>query len=125
MDGRLEFVSCALRDEYLFPALQAVVFGAVAVSFFMELLARLRAGRGGIFMVITRAESSMSMFYGSYAVASGLVVAISLEAAPAEDHRVFWAVADAVAMAYVFILNGWARNKLLGWAHWLRTLERR
>lgn len=118
-------LSTSLEDWNLFPIMQVLLGALTAFTFVMDLVGRFRAGSGGVGLKVTRAEKSMGIFYGAYASVSGLAVAISLAAEPAKEHRVFFSILDIALVAYIFLLNQWSRNKLIGVVSWLETLEKR
>jgi hypothetical protein len=62
-------------------------------------------------------------FYGMYAAASGLVIAISLTVDVAKNYRVFWALFDTGLVAYVCLYNPWFRNRQ--WSERLTKVEER
>lgn len=108
-----------LSDTYLFPAMQILL---AVFALFCLLISLIQSGS---FARVIRAESSMGLFYGFYAVVSGVAVAICLQVEIARDYRVIWSVTDAIFIAYVCIFNPWFRNKLLGWAEHLKQIETR
>lgn len=67
----------------------------------------------------------MGRFYGMYAAASGLLIAISLSVDVAKNYRVVWTLFDTVLLAYVCLYNSWFRNLLLQWAERLTQGEKR
>jgi len=116
---------CLGSDGVLFWALQAFLFLAAIVAFIANKAAEYRAGKGGATLSVTRGHESMSLFYGSYVALNGLFVALCLSVEVIEGYRIFWVLLDTLAPAYICILNPWSRNKLLGWAHRLREIEKR
>lgn len=108
-----------LSDNYLFPAIQLLL--AVFV-FFCWLIGLTQSGN---FARVTRGDATMAVFYGFYAVLSGLFIAICLQVEVAKNHRVLWVLTDAILIAYVCIFNTWFRNKLLGWIEHLKQIETR
>jgi hypothetical protein len=67
----------------------------------------------------------MGIFRGAYVAITGVLVAVCLRVEMVDHHRVLWAILDTVLVAYVCLLNPWFRNKLMGWANALSTLEKR
>ena len=108
-----------LSDSYLFPAMQILLFVFVLSCWLLGLR------QSGNFARVNRSDKSMAVFYGFYAVVSGLFIAICLQVEVAKDHRVILAITDAVLIAYVCIFNPWFRNKLLGWIEHLKQVETR
>jgi len=88
-------------------------------------IAARKAERGALKMQITRSDTSMKLFYGTYVAISGVIVAICLSVDAAKDHRVVCVLVDTFAVAYVCLLNGWFRNHLVGFANYLAKLEKR
>jgi hypothetical protein len=114
-----------LSDSFLFSLLQAsVVLFAVGCAI-REWIVRNRAGRGAATAQVTRGESSMKIFYGTYAAINGLLVAICLSVEVATGHRLLWVVIDTLAVVYICLLNPWFRNYLVRFAIYLTKLEER
>jgi hypothetical protein len=118
-------------DAFLFWILQAVIVLFALFAALRNWIAARKAGRGGATMQIKRGETSMRYFYGAYAAINGLLVAIclSVDAPVVKNHRIFLAVVDTAAVAYVCIFNGWFRNHFLRFAFrfvdYLSKLEER
>ena len=116
---------CIASDSVLFWLLQALIILAAVAAFAANKAAEIRAGKGGATLTVERGKESMSLFYGSYVALNSLLVAICLSVDVISDFRVFWVLIDTLAPAYICIFNPWSRNKLLGWAQYLRKIEAR
>jgi hypothetical protein len=112
-------------DAFLFWVLQGGLVLFALYAFSKNWIQAREAGRGGLTMQPIRGDTSMKLFYGTYAAISGLLVAICLSVDAAKDHRVVWVLVDTFAVAYVCLLNGWSRNHLVGFANYLAKLEKR
>jgi hypothetical protein len=91
----------------------------------MEFAAQMRAGFGGVKLVVTRSQASMNMYYGTYATISGVLVALCLTVDFAKDHRVFWVLTDTFVSSYLCLLNPWFRLKLQAFSAFLTKVEAR
>jgi hypothetical protein len=111
-------------DSVLFPALQAVLIVFALVVAIPHWLRARRAGRGGVTFQITRSDTSLSRFYGTYATINGLLAAVCLTVDAAKDHRIFWVFIDTAIVVYVCLLNPWFRNLLVTWTVRLKTIEK-
>lgn len=114
-----------LSDQYMFPLLQGVLFFVLLLSLVMEFAAHMRAGFGGVKLVVTRSQASMNMYYGTYAAISGVLVALCLTVDFAKDHRVFWVLTDTLVSSYLCLLNPWFRLKLQSLSAFLTKIEAR
>lgn len=108
-----------LNDKYAFPFIQILLF-----CFFIFTLIK-ALPKEGVTLSVERGAASMAIFYGFYATASGLMVALCLstEAWIAKNYRVFWILLDVSIIFYVCLLNVWFRNKLLDWAYILTRVD--
>jgi hypothetical protein len=117
---------CGLfSDAVLFWVLQAGLILFALYAALRDWIGVRKAGRGPLQMQITRSDTSMKLFYGTYAAISGLLVAVCLSVDAAKDHRVLWLVLDISAAAYVCLFNAWFRNYLVGFVTYLTKLEKR
>lgn len=114
-----------LSDQYLFPALQALLGLLFLLAVAMEILSQARAGFGGGSLTVERSPETMKIFYGFYVVLSGLLVALCMGVDLAKEQRVLWVVLDVLIVSYVCLINPWFRSKLVGIAEHLRKLEKR
>ena len=121
----LDFISEYTSDDYLFPLLQIALVLFTLFAMFQNWLGVLRAGRGSTKLIVTRGETSMSRFYGTYAAISGLLIAICLSVDIAQNYRIFWVTVDTILVAYVSLFNPWFRNLLMGWSERLTKVEQR
>lgn len=78
---------------------------------------------GGVKVSIIRGEHSMAKFYGAYGVISGVLVALALTVKCAEDYRMLTVFFNIFVSAYLCLVNGWFRNKLLSWVISLTVRE--
>jgi hypothetical protein len=108
-----------LSDGYLFPSIQILLISFAILCWLIGLF------QSGNFARVTRSDTSMAVFYGTYAALSGVFIAICLQVEIAKNHRVIWVLTDTVLIAYVCIFNPWFRNKLLGWIEHLKQIETR
>lgn len=108
-----------LSDEYAFPFIQALL-----VAFTIFALMKTFPEKGPS-LSVERGSLSMAIFYGFYAAASGLLIAICLstETKLAKDYRVFWSALDVFLIFYLCLCNVWFRNKLLAWADILTKID--
>ena len=108
-----------LSDKYMFPLIQALLV-------ILTVIALIKASpQQGATLSVERGPQSMALFYGFYAAASGLLVAIclSIDDKIAKDYRIFWTLLDVLIILYLCLYNPWFRNKLLGWAYYLTKIE--
>jgi hypothetical protein len=113
------------RDEILFPALQT---GLILFAILCAVISRLTFGRReqtGFSAVVKRGPTSMAYFYGAYLALTGIFVALSLQVEIAREHRVAFVVLDTILIAYICLINGWFRNKVLGWINRVAEIEYR
>jgi len=110
-------------DQVLFWVMQVCIFVIFVVAVVLHIKEKLSKGQGGISLSVERGNESMAVFYGSYAALNGLLVALCLSVETIKGYRVFWVVIDTVFPAYICLFNPWARNKILGWVHFLKKLE--
>lgn len=114
-----------LSDDITFLVLQAVVLGVTLSLICLDKFHRYRAGRGPISMTITRGADSMARFYAMYATTNGLLVALILSVETAKDYKVLLTIVNTLCCFYVFVLNHYMRNKILGVTEGLRKVEER
>jgi hypothetical protein len=112
-------------DAFLFFAVQGALALFVALAASLDLVHRLRAGSGAAVLRVTRSERSMAALYGVYGTVSAVLVGLSLTVDVAVRYRVFWTIVDVLQAAYLCVWNAWFRNKLIGWASQISTLETR
>jgi hypothetical protein len=67
----------------------------------------------------------MAIFYGTYAILTGLFISLSLSVELARNHRVLFVVLDVALIAYICLLNPWFRNTLIAWSQRLAKIETR
>lgn len=125
MSEILATMSNLLSDDVLFPVLQGALVALVLVAFLCNEIQARRAGRGGAKLTVTRGEKSMSIFYGTYAAITGLLVAICLSVDIARNHRTLWVALDTILVAYICLGNPCSRSLLLSWANRLTKIETR
>ena len=112
-------------DEIVFWALQLFVVGFVLFAALLNAWHAWRAGRGSVTLEVKRSPQSMNLFYGMYAAITGVLVALCLQVNVATHHRVIWVLVDTLLVAYLCLRNAWFRNKLVGVANALASIERR
>jgi len=112
-------------DAILFPFLQLALLLFTLSAIFQNWLGIRRAAKGNVTLMVTRGETSMSRFYGTYAAINGLLIAICLSVDIAQNYRIFWVIVDTILVAYVCLFNPWFRNLLMMWADRLRKIEQR
>lgn len=112
-------------DRVLFPIVQCALAGFAIACFFFDRFHRWRAGGRGVAMTVTRGPTSMVLFYGAYVAFTGIFVSLALQVDLAKNHRVFFVVLDSLLIFYLCLLNFWFRNKLVGWANRLASIESR
>ena len=101
-----------LTDEYLFPAIEVGLALLCLWAFVTERLVFRRSSEA--MASVDRGDKSMALFYGAYGVMSAVLVAIALQVRCAEDYRTIAVLFNSVAPAYLCVINGWSRNRLLG-----------
>jgi hypothetical protein len=102
----------------------AIQIGLVLFAMFAAIWDR-TAARDNLTMQVTRGDRAMTIFYGTYAAISVVLVAICVSADAAQGHRVLWTVVDVLLVTYACLFNGWFRNHLVGLANHLARIERR
>jgi hypothetical protein len=123
--SNLEKMVDIFSDQYMFPLLQGVLFVVLVLSLVIEFLAQKRAGFGGKSLVVTRSQTSMNIYYGTYAALSGILVALCLTVEFAKNHRVLWVLVDTLISSYLCLLNPWFRLKLQDFSAFLTKVEAR
>jgi hypothetical protein len=118
-------LSSILSDTYLFPVLQGLVVLTGGIAVLMELITRFRAGFGSTRLIVTRSQTSMAIYYGTYAAATGVLVALCSTVEFAEHHRVAWVLLDVLVTSYLCLFNPWFRLKLQALSSYLASAERR
>ena len=78
---------------------------------------------GDVKASVVRGEHSMARFYGAYGVISGVLVALALTVKCAENYRTLAVFFNVFVSAYLCLVNGWFRNKLLSWVNSLTVRE--
>ena len=103
----------------MFPLLQTFLVVLTVFAFIKAM------PQQGATLSVERGAQSMALFYGFYAAASGLLVAICLSTDDkiVKDYRIFWSFLDVLIILYLCLYNTWFRNKLLGWAYYLTKIE--
>ena len=72
----------------MFPILQVGLVAFVLFAVHHNWIQARRAGRGGVTLLVTRGEISMSRFFATYAAISGLLIAICLTVEVARNQRI-------------------------------------
>ena len=119
----MKFWLSILSDQILFWVIQSCIFVIFVVSLAFNLKENKSKNQGGVSLSVERGDKSMAIFYGSYAALNGLLVALCLSIEVTKGYRVIWVIVDTVFPAYICLFNPWARNKILGWVHYLKKLE--
>lgn len=110
-------------DTIFFPVLEGgLVLLCVVAALLWQRVQSLER-RNGLSASIKRGEVSMGKFYAAYGVTSGLLVGLALSVEAASGHRVFFTFLNASISAYLCLVNGWSRNKLLSSLAWLQRRE--
>ncbi|MCZ8081332.1 MAG: hypothetical protein ACK5X3_10570 [Pseudomonadota bacterium] len=110
-----------LSDKVLFPALQLGLMVLVVAAALIE--RRATPLDRQTHLRVTRAETSMKLYYGAYLALSGLLVALCLQVELARNHRVFWVLLDVALVSYLCIWNAWFRHLLQNLLAKARTVE--
>lgn len=125
MSVTFTFLRAWTSDAVFFPLLQAGLVAFALLAFFRNWYAVIKAARGGTSLQVTRGETSMRLFYGTYAAINSLLVAVCLTTEVARNHRVLSAILDTALVAYVCLFNPWFRNTLIGWTAKASKIEKR
>jgi hypothetical protein len=129
----LQIAACATSDSIWFPALEIFLFVFAVFAAWKDWRSQRRAGSdkagtGGLVdsvqADVIRGPVSMGTFYGAYGAITAVLVALAINVDVAKDHRVFFVLFNVVVAAYVCLLNGWVRNRLIGWTGKVAKLER-
>lgn len=112
-------------DNVLFWVVQLSIVVLFVIAFIGNMIAKRRAGNGGVTASVERGKESMALFYSSYIALSGLLVALCLSVEIVSTHKVFWVIFDTSIPVYICLLNPWSRNLLVGWAGDLQKIEAR
>ena len=118
-------VTCYLSDSLLFWALQVLLIAVTFFLFALDIFHQHRAGSGGLSAVVTRSDKSMAKYYALYASVNGLLVALALSVDTAENFKVSISIFNTVCCFYIFVLNQYMRNKVVGLTGSLTKVETR
>jgi hypothetical protein len=112
-------------DTVLFFTLEFALFAFCIVAVFLERRILASHDTSDCSASVTRGEVSMGKFYAAYGVASGVLIGLAFSVEVVEGHRTFFTLLNAAIPAYLCLVNGWFRNKLLGWLKWLKEREKK
>ena len=119
------FLNDPLSDAVLFAVLQlglvllvfiVAVFDICRVRKVKKAKRAIKLGHGAIAIQdakVIRGPESLKLFYGTYAVLNGLLVAICISIDVTLNYRVFFIIVDSVLIAYLCLVNTWFRVSII------------
>ena len=111
-----------LSDRYAIIVMQALLF-AFAV-FAIGRAAWPRRPRGGVTLSVRRGPESHRRLGLVYGFASVMTLQLINTSEAFKGHKVFLSFVDLLILFYLSFVNGWFRNKVLGWiSKWETTPE--
>jgi hypothetical protein len=109
-----------LTDAYAILAVEVLLISLVVVSVYKSLWKR-----KGVRLSLTRGPGSWKKFGIAYGVSSVLILQLINSSETFVGHKVLLSLFNIAALFYLCFLNGWFRNKIIGWIdRWEKTPER-
>jgi hypothetical protein len=111
--------ACLLRDDYVFPLFQVVVFALFAFAVWKDLnivrRIRDRFFRSGTLKVeAIRGPASREYFHLAYGLGSVVLLQIVNAANVWHDYKTAIGLADVGILLYLAYFNRWMRNRIVG-----------
>ncbi|MCJ7650209.1 MAG: hypothetical protein MUP85_16495 [Candidatus Lokiarchaeota archaeon] len=100
-------------DANVLKVLEIILFFVFFLSILIELVMRVKRGRGSSFLTVTRGDHSMNMLYIMYGTVT-IVFALIVQVSEAfEGYKVLLIVINYLILTYLFFYNSWLRNRIL------------